>query len=126
MLQQRGLSQLQAAGISAILDHHALPGVQTAGQQFTGRCTNDVEFYVRFIFFVPTFDDELTYSADRVQLPPGSRLDGCYDDAVPLGLQFRLSFRYRGRQWYSSNLRGWIAAADYPFHRAHHGCYSDP
>ncbi|KAI0792213.1 glycoside hydrolase family 5 protein [Abortiporus biennis] len=42
---QRGLKQLQAAGIHAILDHHALPGVQTAGQMFTGRCTSDVEFY---------------------------------------------------------------------------------
>jgi inorganic pyrophosphatase/exopolyphosphatase len=35
--KQRGLSWLKAAGIQAILDHHALPGVQTAGQQFTGR-----------------------------------------------------------------------------------------
>ncbi|KAL5492617.1 hypothetical protein ACEPAI_4064 [Sanghuangporus weigelae] len=42
---KRGLSQLKAAGINAILDHHALPGVQTPGQQFTGRCTNDVQFY---------------------------------------------------------------------------------
>ncbi|KLO07159.1 glycoside hydrolase family 5 protein [Schizopora paradoxa] len=42
---KRGLSQLKAAGISAILDHHALPGVQTAGQMFTGNCTSDVEFY---------------------------------------------------------------------------------
>ncbi|KIP07427.1 glycoside hydrolase family 5 protein [Phlebiopsis gigantea 11061_1 CR5-6] len=45
---QRGLSQLKAAGIQAILDHHALPGVQTAGQQFTGRCTSDVEFYTEY------------------------------------------------------------------------------
>ncbi|EKM50047.1 glycoside hydrolase family 5 protein [Phanerochaete carnosa HHB-10118-sp] len=45
---QRGLSQLQAAGIVAILDHHALPGVQTAGQMFTGHCTNDVEFYTEY------------------------------------------------------------------------------
>ncbi|KDQ61913.1 glycoside hydrolase family 5 protein [Jaapia argillacea MUCL 33604] len=45
---QRGLAQLKAAGIQAILDHHALPGVQTAGQQFTGRCTSDVEFYTQY------------------------------------------------------------------------------
>ncbi|KAI0825658.1 glycoside hydrolase family 5 protein [Irpex lacteus] len=45
---QRGLSWLKAAGIQAILDHHALPGVQTAGQQFTGRCTQDVEFYTDY------------------------------------------------------------------------------
>ncbi|KAJ3776353.1 glycoside hydrolase family 5 protein [Lentinula raphanica] len=37
--------QLQAAGIVAILDHHALPGVQTPNQMFTGHCTSDVEFY---------------------------------------------------------------------------------
>lgn len=35
--QRRGLQQLRDAGIVAILDHHALPGVQTAGQMFTGR-----------------------------------------------------------------------------------------
>ncbi len=35
--QKRGLSQLKAVGIQAILDHHGLPGVQTANQQFTGR-----------------------------------------------------------------------------------------
>ncbi|KAJ3868466.1 glycoside hydrolase family 5 protein [Lentinula novae-zelandiae] len=46
-LQQliRGLEQLHAAGIVAILDHHALPGVQTPNQMFTGHCTSDVEFY---------------------------------------------------------------------------------
>ncbi|KAJ6474668.1 glycoside hydrolase family 5 protein [Mycena vitilis] len=44
---RRGLQQLQKAGIVAILDHHALPGVQTAGQMFTGRCTSDVEFYTQ-------------------------------------------------------------------------------
>ncbi|TCD68028.1 hypothetical protein EIP91_011639 [Steccherinum ochraceum] len=49
MLQlARGLKQLKAAGIQAILDHHALPGVQTAGQQFTGRCTSDVQFYTDY------------------------------------------------------------------------------
>ncbi|KZT20956.1 glycoside hydrolase family 5 protein [Neolentinus lepideus HHB14362 ss-1] len=45
---QRGLQQLQDAGIVAILDHHALPGVQTANQQFTGHCTSDVEFYTPY------------------------------------------------------------------------------
>ncbi|KAJ3487873.1 hypothetical protein NLI96_g3230 [Meripilus lineatus] len=43
--QRRGLQQLKTAGIHVILDHHALPGVQTAGQQFAGRCTSDVQFY---------------------------------------------------------------------------------
>ncbi|KAF8238144.1 glycoside hydrolase family 5 protein [Tricholoma matsutake] len=42
---RRGLQQLRKAGIVAILDHHALPGVQTPGQMFTGRCTSDVQFY---------------------------------------------------------------------------------
>ncbi|KAJ7725258.1 glycoside hydrolase family 5 protein [Mycena olivaceomarginata] len=45
---RRGLQQLHKAGIVAILDHHALPGVQTAGQMFTGRCTKDVEFYTPY------------------------------------------------------------------------------
>ncbi|KAH9940761.1 glycoside hydrolase [Epithele typhae] len=45
---QRGLKQLKDAGIVAILDHHALPGVQTANQQFTGRCTSDVQFYTDY------------------------------------------------------------------------------
>ncbi|KAF8548718.1 glycoside hydrolase family 5 protein [Imleria badia] len=40
-----GLNWLKQAGIKAILDHHALPGVQTPGQQFTGNCTTDVQFY---------------------------------------------------------------------------------
>ncbi|OCB87636.1 glycoside hydrolase family 5 protein [Sanghuangporus baumii] len=45
---KRGLKQLKGAGIKAILDHHALPGIQTPGQQFTGRCTTDVEFYTDY------------------------------------------------------------------------------
>jgi len=45
---RRGLKLLQKAGIVAILDHHALPGVQTAGQMFAGRCTSDVEFYTPY------------------------------------------------------------------------------
>jgi len=35
--QRRGLNWLQDAGIRVILDHHALPGVQTPGQMFTGK-----------------------------------------------------------------------------------------
>ncbi|KAL0568264.1 hypothetical protein V5O48_013724 [Marasmius crinis-equi] len=42
---RRGLSQLRKAGIEVILDHHAVPGVQTYTQMFTGRCTPDVQFY---------------------------------------------------------------------------------
>lgn len=37
MPQRRGLQWLQDAGIQAILDHHAPPGVQTPLQQFTGK-----------------------------------------------------------------------------------------
>ncbi|KAF9068441.1 glycoside hydrolase superfamily [Rhodocollybia butyracea] len=33
----QGLGQLQEAGISVILDHHALPGVQDSEQMFTGQ-----------------------------------------------------------------------------------------
>ncbi|KAI0332704.1 glycoside hydrolase family 5 protein [Cubamyces sp. BRFM 1775] len=45
---QRGLQMLKDAGIQAILDHHAPPGVQTPGQSFTGHCTSDVEFYTEY------------------------------------------------------------------------------
>ncbi|KAG6909385.1 hypothetical protein DXG01_000828, partial [Tephrocybe rancida] len=45
---RRGLKQLSQAGIVAILDHHALPGVQDPQQQFTGRCTTDVQFYTPY------------------------------------------------------------------------------
>ncbi|OJT07167.1 Glucan endo-1,6-beta-glucosidase B [Trametes pubescens] len=45
---QRGLQMLKDAGIQAILDHHAPPGVQTPGQSFTGHCTTDVEFYTEY------------------------------------------------------------------------------
>ncbi|KIL57356.1 glycoside hydrolase family 5 protein [Amanita muscaria Koide BX008] len=44
----RGLKQLKDAGIDVILDHHALPGIQVAGQEFTGLCTTDVEFYTPY------------------------------------------------------------------------------
>ncbi|KAG2362916.1 glycoside hydrolase family 5 protein [Suillus spraguei] len=43
-----GLGWLKDAGIQAILDHHALPGVQTPGQMFTGNCTTDVQFYTPY------------------------------------------------------------------------------
>ncbi|KAI0258701.1 glycoside hydrolase superfamily [Gloeopeniophorella convolvens] len=43
-----GLKMLKDAGIQAILDHHALPGVQTPGQMFTGNCTSDVQFYTDY------------------------------------------------------------------------------
>ncbi|TFK69117.1 glycoside hydrolase family 5 protein [Pluteus cervinus] len=42
---RRGLKQLKDAGIVAILDHHALPGVAASEQQFAGRCTTDLQFY---------------------------------------------------------------------------------
>ncbi|KAI0630907.1 glycoside hydrolase family 5 protein [Trametes polyzona] len=45
---QRGLQSLKNAGIQAILDHHALPGVHSPIQMFTGHCTNDVEFYTEY------------------------------------------------------------------------------
>jgi len=45
---RRGLTQLSKAGIVAILDHHALPGVQSPQQQFTGRCTTNVQFYTPY------------------------------------------------------------------------------
>ncbi|KAG9313184.1 glycoside hydrolase family 5 protein [Chiua virens] len=43
-----GLQWLQDAGIQVILDHHALPGVQTPDQQFTGNCTTNVQFYTPY------------------------------------------------------------------------------
>lgn len=43
-----GLMWLRDAGIQVILDHHALPGVQTPGQMFTGNCTDDVQFYTDY------------------------------------------------------------------------------
>ncbi|KAI0271116.1 glycoside hydrolase superfamily [Russula aff. rugulosa BPL654] len=43
-----GLDMLRKAGIQAILDHHALPGVQVANQMFTGNCTSDPQFYTDY------------------------------------------------------------------------------
>ncbi|KAG1771068.1 glycoside hydrolase family 5 protein [Suillus placidus] len=45
---RRGLGWLKDAGIQVILDHHGLPGVQTAQQMFTGSCTTDVQFYTPY------------------------------------------------------------------------------
>lgn len=42
---RRGLQQLRDAGITVILAHHALPGVQAQQQMFAGRCTRDLQFY---------------------------------------------------------------------------------
>jgi len=42
---KRGLAMLKKAGIQAILDHHALPGVAAGNQMFAGNCTNLVTFY---------------------------------------------------------------------------------
>ncbi|KAF5371728.1 hypothetical protein D9758_003402 [Tetrapyrgos nigripes] len=45
---RRGLKQLKDAGIVAILDHHALPGVAADNQQFAGQCTNTPQFYTDY------------------------------------------------------------------------------
>ena len=37
LIQRDGLKMLNDAGINVILDHHALPGVQSPNQMFTGR-----------------------------------------------------------------------------------------
>ena len=48
--QKRGVKMLKDAGMSIILDHHGLPGVQTSDQAFAGQCTTNVQFYVRSPF----------------------------------------------------------------------------
>lgn len=45
---RRGLKQLKNAGIVAILDHHALPGVAAINQQFAGQCTDSPQFYTDY------------------------------------------------------------------------------
>ncbi|KAG8221111.1 glycoside hydrolase family 5 protein [Butyriboletus roseoflavus] len=45
---RRALTWIQDAKMGVILDHHALPGVQTPSQQFTGNCTTDVQFYTPY------------------------------------------------------------------------------
>ena len=46
--KKRGLAMLHKAGINAILVHHALPGVAAQNQEFAGKVTDDVQFYVSF------------------------------------------------------------------------------
>jgi hypothetical protein len=41
----RGLEMFKNAGLSVVLDHHALPGVSALNQMFAGNCTDQVEFY---------------------------------------------------------------------------------
>uniref|UniRef100_A0A0W0G5E0 Putative glycoside hydrolase family 5 protein n=1 Tax=Moniliophthora roreri TaxID=221103 RepID=A0A0W0G5E0_MONRR len=55
---RRGLNDLKNAGIQAILDHHALPGVAAIEQMFAGRCTNVSEFYT-----APNYERALTWTA---------------------------------------------------------------
>jgi len=44
----KGLEMLRKAGISVILDHHALPGAQAVNQMFAGHCTPTPQFYTDF------------------------------------------------------------------------------
>ncbi|KAF8631314.1 hypothetical protein AX15_002460 [Amanita polypyramis BW_CC] len=44
---KRGLGELRDAGIVAILELHAAPGVQVPNQPFAGLCTRKVEFYTQ-------------------------------------------------------------------------------
>ena len=83
-VQKRGLRQLKAANIAAILDLHAGPGVQTPGHQFTGRCTSDVEFYVGSscpCAYSITHIATLSLHQDRSQLSPCSGLDCGHDNS---------------------------------------------
>ncbi|KAJ7089803.1 glycoside hydrolase family 5 protein [Mycena belliarum] len=73
---RRGLKQLQAAGIVAILDHHALPGVQSANQMFTGRCTSDVEFYTQ-----PNYHRALIWTSVMTTL---AHVDPAFANAVAI------------------------------------------
>ncbi|KAG6896464.1 hypothetical protein C0992_008115 [Termitomyces sp. T32_za158] len=73
---RRGLQQLSKAGIVAILDHHALPGVQDPQQQFTGRCTSDVEFYTPH-----NYDRALVWTAVMTAL---SHVDPAFSNVVAI------------------------------------------
>ncbi|EJF64330.1 glycoside hydrolase [Dichomitus squalens LYAD-421 SS1] len=73
---QRGLKQLKAAGINAILDHHAPPGVQDANQAFTGHCTTDVEFYTPY-----NYQRALVWTAVMTAL---SHLDSNFDSVFAI------------------------------------------
>ncbi|KII86046.1 glycoside hydrolase family 5 protein [Plicaturopsis crispa FD-325 SS-3] len=65
-----GLRMLQDAGITVILDHHGLPGVQTPNSMFTGRCTSDAQFYTPY-----NYGRALTWSAVMTAL---SHLDPAF------------------------------------------------
>ncbi|GLB41591.1 putative glycosyl hydrolase 5 (cellulase A) family protein [Lyophyllum shimeji] len=73
---RRGLKQLSEAGIVAILDHHALPGIQEPGQQFTGRCTSDVQFYTPH-----NYHRALVWTAVMTAL---SHIDPAFDNVVSI------------------------------------------
>ncbi|GLB41592.1 putative glycosyl hydrolase 5 (cellulase A) family protein [Lyophyllum shimeji] len=73
---RRGLRQLSEAGIVVMLDHHALPGVQMAGQMFTGHCTSDVQFYTPF-----NYHRALVWSAVMTVL---SHVDPAFDHVVTI------------------------------------------
>lgn len=55
---KRGLRMLHKAGIRAVLDHHALPGVSSPGQMFAGNCTPTAQFYTP-----PNYARALTWTA---------------------------------------------------------------
>jgi len=55
---KRGLKMLHEAGIKAILDHHALPGVSSPQQMFAGNCTPIAQFYT-----APNYARALTWTA---------------------------------------------------------------
>lgn len=107
--QRRGLSWLQEAGIGAILDHHALPGVQTPGQQFTGKYV--IQLLNEFIKAKTTVVAPLTFSfmsvlemhilcdlttslLDTIQLSPRIDLDCCDDIAGTSRSRLRQCFRH--------------------------------
>ncbi|KAG6827783.1 hypothetical protein H0H92_010476 [Tricholoma furcatifolium] len=73
---RRGLQQLSKAGIVAILDHHALPGVQDPSQQFTGVCTTDVEFYTPY-----NYHRALVWTAVMTTL---AHVDSAFSNAVAI------------------------------------------
>ena len=90
---------MRDSGIAVILDHHALPGVQTAGQQFAGQCTHDVQFYVRSLCQPSSPRTELVLTlvldSDAIQLPPRPRLGRRDDDPNTLGSCIQQCVRHR-------------------------------
>ncbi|KII86072.1 glycoside hydrolase family 5 protein [Plicaturopsis crispa FD-325 SS-3] len=73
---RNGLKMLKAAGITAILDHHGLPGVQSPNQMSTGRCTTDVQFYT-----TSNYRRALTWSAVMTAL---SHLDPVFGSVAAI------------------------------------------